>query len=63
MESEREDKELEQKIELLRAFLESADFNKLRSQSEGYLMQGKRVKFVICWEEDKPGYEIVVTPG
>ena len=35
MESGREDKELEEKIELLKAFLESMDFKKLRSQSEG----------------------------
>jgi len=31
MESRREDKKLEEKIELLKAFLESIDFKKLRS--------------------------------
>ena len=47
MESGREDKKLEEKIELLKAFLESMDFKKLRSQSERYLVEGKKVKFVI----------------
>ncbi len=60
MESGREDKELEEKIELLKAFLESMDFKKLRSQSEGYLVEGKQVKFVISWKEGKPSYEIWV---
>jgi hypothetical protein len=61
MENGREDKNLEEKIELLKAFLESMDFKKLRSQSERYLVEGKKVKFVICWKEGKPSYEMVVT--
>jgi hypothetical protein len=61
MESGRDDKKLEEKIELLKAFLESTDFKKLRSQSERYLVEGKRVKFVICRKEGKPSYEMVVT--
>ena len=61
MESGHEDKELEGRIEILKAFLESMDFKKLRSQSERYLVEGKKVKFVICWKEGKPDYEMVVT--
>jgi hypothetical protein len=61
MEGEQEDKKLEEKIELLKAFLESMDFKKLRSQSEKYLVEGKRVKFVISWKEGKPSYEMVIT--
>ena len=61
MESGQEDKKLEEKIELLKAFLESVDFKKLRSQSERYLVEGKQVKFVISWKEGKPGYEMMVT--
>ena len=61
MEGEQEDKELQQKIELLKAFLESMDFRKLRSQSEEYLIQGKTVKFVIYGKENKPSYDMVVT--
>jgi len=60
MESGREDKKLEERIELLKAFLESVDFKKLRSQNERYLLEGKRVKFIIRWKEGKPSYEMVV---
>jgi len=60
MESGQEDKKLEEKIELLKTFLESVDFKKLRSQSERYLIEGKQVKFVIFWKEGKPSYEMVV---
>jgi hypothetical protein len=56
-----EDKKLEDRIELLKAFLESTDFKKLRSQSEKYLAEEKKVKFVICWKEGKLSYEMVVT--
>ena len=54
MENSRGDKILEEKIELLKAFLESMDFGKLRSQSEKYLVEAKRVKFVISWRKGKP---------
>jgi len=61
MESGQEDKELKDKIELVKAFLESMDFGKLRSESEQYLIQRKKVKFVICWKENKPYYEMIVS--
>ena len=60
MESGQDDKKLEDRIELLKAFLESMDFKKLRSQSERHLAEGKQVKFVISWKEGKPSYEMVV---
>ena len=63
MQSRQEDKKLEEKIELLKAFLESADFKKLHSQSEKHLIEGKKVKFIIRWKEGKSSYEIVVTEG
>jgi hypothetical protein len=52
MEGEQEDRKLEKIIELLKAFLESMDFKKLRSQSERYLIKGKQVKFVVFWKKD-----------
>jgi len=61
MESKQEDEELKDRIELLKAFLESMDFGKLRSESEQYLIQGKKVKFAICWKENKPSYEIIIS--
>jgi len=39
--------ELEQRLELLKAFLEEADFGQLRRESEEYLVQGRKVKFVL----------------
>ena len=59
MESGQEDKKLQDRIELLKTFLELMDFKKLRSQSEKHLIEGKTVKFVIRWEEDKPIYDMV----
>jgi hypothetical protein len=61
MGSGQKDKRLEEKIELLKAFLESADFGKLRSESELHLVQGKKVTFVLRWTEGRPSYEVVVT--
>jgi translation initiation factor IF-3 len=61
MEGRQKDKKLEEKIELLKTFPESADFKKLRTKSERYLVEGKKVKFVISWKEGRPSYEMVVT--
>lgn len=61
MQSRQEDKKLEERVEFLKVFLESADFKKLRSQSERYLIQGNQVKFAIRWKEGKPSYEMLVT--
>jgi hypothetical protein len=61
MESKQEDKRLEQKIELLRVFLESMDFKELRRKSESYLIAGKAVKFIIYLKEGKPHYEMIVS--
>ncbi len=60
MEGGQEDKKLEERIELLKAFLESMDFKKLRSQSEQHLVEGRHVSFVISWKEGKPSYEMMV---
>ena len=55
-----EEAELVERFEILRLFLESADFSKLRSESEKYLTEGRRVKFVVYLEEGKPEYEMKV---
>ena len=60
MEGGQEGNKLGEKIELLKAFLESMDFKKLRSLSERHLLKGKQVKFVISWKDGKLGYEMVV---
>ena len=38
---------LEQQLELLKAFLEEADFRRLRRESEEHLTQLRKVKFVL----------------
>ena len=43
---------LEKKLELLTLFLETADFNKLRSESEQHLIEGKEVTFTISADKD-----------
>ena len=55
-----EDKGLEERIELLRDFLETANFSKLRSQSEKHLIDGKRVTFNLSMTKGKPTYEMTV---
>ena len=60
MQSGGEDKELEERIELLRAFLESMDFRELRRQSEEYLTEGKPVRFILYLQEGRPKYELKV---
>jgi len=39
--------DLEQKAEMLKEFLVSTDFRKLRKEYEPYLVKGKRVKFTL----------------
>ena len=53
--------ELEEKLEILRLFLETADFKQLRLKSERQLAKGKRAQFVVYLEEGIPKYEMHVT--
>ena len=57
-----EDGELQQRIGLLRVFLETADFRRLRAESEKHLVEGRKVKFVVYLEEGKSKYDMQVTP-
>ena len=52
--------ELAEKLETLRLFLDSADFNKLRSESEKHLVEGKGVKFILYLEKGMPKYEMKI---
>ena len=51
---------LEEKLEILRLFLETANFKKLRAESEKRLMEGKKVKFVVYRDKDVK-YQLQVT--
>lgn len=46
--------ELTEKAEVLRLFLESADFNKLRAESEKHLLAGRKVIFIVHLERPAP---------
>ncbi len=56
-----DNEELQERIELLRLFLESTDFGKLRSEYENYLIEGKRIKFILQLANGKPEYKIQIT--
>jgi hypothetical protein len=55
-----EDKDLEERIELLRMFLETMDFKVLRSESEKHLVEGRTVRFTIYLEDGEVRYKITV---
>ncbi|HUV52880.1 MAG TPA: radical SAM protein [Dehalococcoidia bacterium] len=61
MQSTEANKKLEDKIELLRAFLETADFRKLRSESEKHLIEGKIVRFILTLDKGKLDYKMKVS--
>jgi len=54
-------KELEERLETLRLFLERADFRQLRRESEIQLTKGRRVKFTLYLDNGVPKHEIQVT--
>lgn len=56
--SEEGNKELQERVEVLRAFLETMDFKKLRRESEKHLMRGREVKFIVYLQERKAKYEL-----
>jgi len=53
-------KGLEEKLEILRLFLEKADFKQLRAESEKRLMEGKKVKFMV-YRDGGVKYEMHIT--
>lgn len=50
---------LEERLSLLRDFLEGADFRELRRLSEEYLLRGKGVKFLLYREQGQLKYRMV----
>ena len=60
MKKANEDKRLEERIELLKAFLETADFSMLRQQSEKHIIDGKQVTFKLSMKNGKPWYEMTL---
>jgi len=60
LEKEAGDEETGEKLEILRLFLETADFKKLRAESEKYLAEGKIVRFTVYLENGVPGCQMQV---
>ena len=54
-------KELEEKLEILKLFLERVDFKQLRAESERQIMEGRRVKFTVYLDNGVPKYEMNIS--
>lgn len=54
------DEELMQRYEALVALLESPDFERLRSEAEQLLSDGKQVKIQVNYNEGKLDYKLIV---
>ena len=57
-----EDSSLEARMELLRDFLETADFPTLRQESNFYLIVGEKVRFIISDKDDALTCRMEVIP-
>jgi hypothetical protein len=53
------DDDFEDKVEILRTFLQSTDFSKLRQQSDEYLVKGQKIKFILYRERGKIKHKLV----
>jgi hypothetical protein len=53
--------ELQEKLQTLRLFLQNTDFKQLREEYEKYLLDGRRVKFILDPRKGKSGYEVKIT--
>ncbi|MCP4610033.1 MAG: hypothetical protein GY845_15100 [Planctomycetes bacterium] len=47
LETKQANTEVNQRLEMLRTFLESTDFGRLRGEYEPYMVDGKRVRFTL----------------
>jgi hypothetical protein len=50
--------ELQEKAETLRLFLQTANFKRLRTESERYLASGRKVKFVVYLRNGTLRYDV-----
>ena len=55
---ESENKEMQQRYEMLLAFLKSPESQKLRDESEKYLAEGKNATLRLSFTDGKPKYEL-----
>jgi hypothetical protein len=52
------DQKLQQRFEMLLAFLKSPESQKLRDESEKYLAEGRKVALRLSFADGKPKYEL-----
>ena len=57
---ENDNKEVQQRFEMLLSFLKSPQSKKLRDESEKFLAEGRQVILKIHFEDDKPSYKLKV---
>jgi len=55
------DETIREKAEILRLFLETADFRKLRAESEKHLLNGEKVKFLVSLDNERLSYEMQIS--
>jgi hypothetical protein len=58
--AENGNRQLGKKLEFLTILLKDIDFKQLRRESEKYIVEGKKVKFVFYLENNLPKYEMQV---
>ncbi|MFC1864745.1 hypothetical protein ACFLYG_02845 [Chloroflexota bacterium] len=58
MRGESENKEMQQRYEMLLTFLKSPESQKLRDESEKYLAEGGKVTLRLSFADGKPKYEL-----
>jgi hypothetical protein len=57
---EKDNKEVQQRFEMLVSFLKSPEAQKIRDESERFLADGRQVTLKIHLDDDKPSYELKV---
>ncbi len=55
-----DDQKLQQRYEMLLAFLKSPESQKLRDESEKYLAEGKKVTLKLSFADEEPRYELKI---
>ncbi len=60
LKAEQEDGLLAEELELLRLFLESADFGQLRGSYEDALIEGRQVEIKLISADGAPGYKVEI---
>src|SRR4030065_240334 len=57
---ESENKEMQQRYEMLLAFLKSPESQRLRDESEKYLAEGRKVMLKLSFADGEPRYELKI---